>query len=508
MKLKLKHCMEAYQSMKNRAQRQFEAGDLRACWEMIDHAAVLACQIIWQYADPEMEDMLSGIAQKTIDIQSIKKTNPNRVVFFDSFGVTYILTLQYIKALVAMGKEVLYVYEERDHEHTAQVPTLDIVKTYKGVEIAIVQNRNDKTQKLQEIYNLIIHFEASAVFTHIDTHSAVIPVLSVLPTSIIKYHINLGDHLFWFGAGFIDYCYEFRSFGAEVSQHKRGLKPQQTLLLPYYPIRETKVFQGFPLETEGKVVLFTGGDFYKTIDRDNSYWELLKSVVNENDEVVVLFSCKHDNGNAPAILSKFIVTNGFEKKVIPLGFRPDINEVFAHCDIYMGTSPMSGGLMSQYAAANAKPILQYYPPERFPDNETESVICVHKQIEISFTDKRAFLDEACKLINNADYRISRGNEIKSCMLTEPEFNQLFAISLSNHISPVSIKEPGIHYNALTQWWLDIGNQGYFDAPAFIYAVLGLKGFKDAPLITLTYLYDRHIVKKIFNPDWYLNKFRL
>ena len=234
---------------------------------------------------------------------------------------------------------------------------------------------------------------------------------------------------------------------------------------------------------------------------------MLKSVVNENDRVVVLFAGKLENGNAPLLLRKFIESNGFEKRVIPIGFRPDINEVFAHCDIYMGTCPMSGGLMSQYAAANAKPILQYYPPERFPDNETESVICVHKQIKISFTDKRAFLDEACKLINNADYRIMRGTEIKSCMLTEPEFNQLFAISLSNHISPISIEEPGIHYNALTQWWLDIGNQGYFDVPSYTYLVLGVRGLIDAPFITLKYIFDRYISKKFLNSNWYLNKFR-
>jgi len=507
MKLTLSHCQEAYNAMKRRAQKKILAGDYCGCWQLIDQAAVLACQVIWQYADTDMYAMLVQIAREKVFTKNNIDSNPNKVVFFDSFGVTYILSLQYMKALVAMGKEVLYIYEEKDHQHNTLVPTLDIIHSYKGVKVIVLESKLDKLQKLQQIYDLITGFEASAIFTHIDTHSAVIPVLSVLPPPITKYHINLGDHLFWLGASFINYSYEFRSFGAEVSRFKRGLKPEQTLFLPYYPIRETKIFQGFPAETKGKVVLFTGGDFYKTIDSDNSYWELLKSIVNENPQVVVLFAGKLENGNAPLLLRKFIESNKFEKRVIPIGFRPDINEVFAHCDIYMGTCPMSGGLMSQYAAANAKAILQYYPSDRFPDNETESVICVHHEMQISFTDKREFLDEANHLISDADYRIRRGQEIKSCMLTEEEFNQFFVQSMLNHISSFDIVEPGVHFDALTQWWLDIGNQGYFDALAYIHSVLGFRGLIDAPIITFAYLYNRYVSKKLFNYNWYLSKFR-
>lgn len=507
MKLKLSHCQNAYKAMKQRATRKFHAGDYSGCWEMIDKAAVLACQVIWRYTDPEMGTMLSGIAQKNIIIKPNFKIDSNKVVFFDSFGVTYILALQYMKALVAMGKEVLYVYEERNHVHNALVPTLDIIKSYNGVKVIVIENQSDKIPKLQQIYDLIINFDASAIFTHIDTHSAVIPVLSILPKSITKYHINLGDHLYWLGASFIDYSFEFRSFGAEVSRLKRGLRPEQTLVLPYYPIRETKEFQGFPPQTQGEVILFTGGDFYKTIDKDNSYWELLKSIVTENPSVIVLFAGKLENGNAPLLLKTFIESNGFEKNVIPIGFRSDINEVFSNCDIFMGTCPMSGGLMSQYAAVNAKPILQYYPPERFPDNETESVICVHQQMKISFTDKREFLNEARHLINDANYRTTRGKEIQSCMLTEKEFNQLFIKCMRNHITPTPIVEPGVYYDALTNWWLDIGKDGYFDAPSYIFSVLGVWGLIDAPVITLGYLFDRYVTKKFFNFKWILSKFR-
>lgn len=43
--------------------------------------------------------------------------------------------------------------------------------------------------------------------------------------------------------------------------------------------------------------------------------------------------------------------------VFLIGDRHDINEVFKHSDIFLNTYPIGGGLMTQYAAANSKPIL-------------------------------------------------------------------------------------------------------------------------------------------------------
>lgn len=507
MQLKLSHCTTAYKAMKKRALKAYNKGDFKGCYYYLDKAAVLACQVIWRYGDAEMEAMLAGMAQQTIKQTENYQPNSNRVVFFDSFGVRYILTIQYVKALVAMGIEVLYVYEERNHAHTQVVPAIDFIKDYPSVRIEVVEQQEDKTAKFQQIYDLITGFSPSKIFSHIDTHSALIPVLSVLPEGILKYHINLGDHLYWLGAGFIDYTYEFRSFGAVVSQEKRGLKPEQTLFLPYYPITEDKNFLGFPEGVHDKVVIFTGGDFYKTIDRDNSYWELLRSILSENPQAIVLFAGKLENGNAPLILRDFIAANQFEERIIPLGFRPDINEVFKHCDIYMGTCPMSGGLMSQYAAVNAKPILQYYPPERFPDNETESVICIHRQMDISFVDKRKFLDEAQRLIQDKSYREKRGEDIRACMIDEDDFNRMFAKSLTDHRTPVDIEKLQIHYDALTNWWIAIGNKGYFDVFAFIFEVLGHNGFLEVPAVSFSFWWNRNFTTKLLNASWYRLKLR-
>ncbi len=502
MNLRLKDIILAYNAIKKRAFLEYEKGNYDKCLLYIDNAVVLSSQIMWKYSDNEFEDLLMNISQKIIvGKKENYQSKDNRVVFYDAFGLTYILAIQYINALLALGKDILYIYEEREHQHKKLVPVVDLFKKYPNLKIEIITSKK-KTEKIQEIYETITNFQPSKVFIHIDTYSAVIPVLYSLPSEITSYFINLGDHTFWLGTKGIDYTFEFRSFGAVVSNEKRGISKDQTILLPYYPIVDNKEFIGFPKETRNKVIIFSGGDIYKTIDKDNTYWELVKSVLNENPNAVVLFACKLTNNEGPKILKKFIQDNHFEQRFINIGFRPDINEVFKNCDIFMGTCPMSGGLMSQYAAVNSKPILQYYPANRFPDNETESVICYNDKIDISYTDKKSFLKEAKRLIDNVTYRTEKGEKIKSCMITEDQFNKLFAKSIETHITPVEIEYVKVHYDALTNWWIEIGNKGYYDASAFIYEVLGIGGLFEVPKIISTYLFKRYIIGKVLDINRY------
>lgn len=507
MKLKLNNIEAAYKAMKKRAFDEFEKGDVEKCFFYMDAAATLACQVISRYTDDDFEELLNLISQKTIlTNQHEYKPNENRVVFYDGFGVSYILAVQYMNALVSMGKEVLYIYEVREHLHNKLVPVLELFKSYSNVSIQLIEIADTKTEKNQKIYNSIVDFQPSKLFTHIDSHSAIIPVLYSLPKGLIRYHINLGDHLFWLGAKGIDYIFEFRNFGAVVSNEKRGLKESQIFLLPYYPLVQDSDFLGFPEEVRDKVVIFSGGDFYKTIDKENSYWELVKALLNENPNAVFLFASKTTEYDKQyEFLNNFIKTNGFQKRLLSIGFRPDINQVFAHCDIFMGTSPMSGGLMSQYAAVNAKPILQFYPPELFCNNETESVICFHDKISISHTDKQSFLSEAKNLIDNEEYRLKVGANIKSCMIVESEFNTLFAKSLETHNSAVVISKLNINYKEFTQWWLDIGNRGYYDVYSFIYYYLKIWGIFEAPGIISKYLFKRYFSNKLLSLGWYKTK---
>jgi hypothetical protein len=508
MNLKLKHIIKAYNAVKKRAWAEYDKGNYNKSLWYVEKAVIISSQIMWSYMDEEFESLLIKISQKVlIPNKSPYKVNANRVVFYDGFGLTYILTIQYIKALVALGKEILYVYEEKEHAHNKLVPLFDILQQYPNITIKTIQATSDSVAKIKAIYDTITEFEPSQLFLHVGPFGGFAPALYQLPKEITRYYINLGDHVFWLGTKGIDYCFEFRSFGATISHEKRGLKKEQLLLLPYYPITEDKTFLGFPEETKGKVVIFSGGDFYKTVDKHNTYWELVKALLNENPEAVVLFACKLGNNQVDSILNDFIISNGFQNRFIPIGFRPDINEVFTHCDIFMGTCPMSGGLMSQYAAVNAKPILQFYPAELSSNNETESVICFNGKLNISFTDKDAFLVQAKRLINDKEYRENFGKQIASCLITEKQFNEIFAKSIETHHNQVEIEQVNVQYDALVSWWLQIGDKGYYDIRGYIYSILGIRGLVEAPCITAEYLAKRYLADKLFNYKWYLAKMR-
>lgn len=489
MKITLSEVKAGYAAIKKKAFSEYKHGNYEASLSYVDKAVSIASQIMWRYADNELEDLLSDISSKVIkQKQTNYKADKNKVVFYDYFGSTFILAIQYVKALAQLNFEILYIYEEQEWD--LNVSVVEMMQQYPNVQVEIISKNINRIDKLTVIYNSILSFQPSKLFVHINTFSHCIPVLYTLPIELTKYYINLGDHAFWLGSKGIDYSFEFRNFGATVSYEKRGLKKEQLLLLPYYPIENGYEFQGFPFETRDKVVIFSGGDFYKMVDSQDTYWSLAKNMLEENPTSIILFANKILNEEGQKFLDNFIVSNNFEDRFIPIGFRPDINEVFAHCDIFMGTSPMSGGLMSQYAGLNSKPILQYYPKELFAFEETESMICFNKKIKISFTDKNEFLLEAKRLIDDSTYRKKRGQEINECMITEKQFNTLFEMSLETHISQVSIEKVNISYPHLEKWWLEVNNNGFSNVGRYIIGILGFNTFFHVPSLMIRYYLNR------------------
>ena len=169
------------------------------------------------------------------------------------------------------------------------------------------------------------------------------------------------------------------------------------------------------------------------------------------------------------------------KRFMLLPFRTDINEVFRHCDIYLATTPMSGGLMCQYAAVNAKPILQYYPPQLASNNETEQVINFNGEASISYTNKEKFLEEAKRLIEDVDYRKARGEELQKNMIKDWQFNELFARTISTNVNQCAYELESINYEALVEWWFSLEQVGLFRIRIYLLSLLKKKKYIYMPL---------------------------
>lgn len=472
MKLNKRDIRQGYYGVKKLAEQAFAEGDFLKTMDLIKHCATVAQQFNWIYKDDELESLIEKISAKIIEKQQGEyKPIHNRVVFYDEFCVSFILAIQYLDALVEAGCEIVYVtFESKRKKYQA---IFDYVEKMPNTTLVLLEE-NDMVKANQLLYERIVESKPEKLILHICGTSSMMPAISALPPEISSYLINLADQTFWLGAKFIDYVFEFRQFGVSVSQQRRGIKPEQQLLVPFYPVVDGNEFQGFPAEcTEpNKVLVFSGSDIYKVLDSKGMYWHLVKRILDSFPEVVFLFATKGDCYGIDFI-QDFIRKNGFENRFIYTKFRPDINEVFAHADIYMGTCPVSGSLMSQLAARNATPILQYYYPGT-PDDETEQAICVNEEFQISFRNEDDFMKEAARLVYDKTYRKKQGERIKAAMVSVRQFNEFVKNSLATNKTQLPLKPYHIDYDMLDDRWLELENCGYISSMNYLYGLLGAR----------------------------------
>lgn len=481
---------QGYRGLKRIAQKSACKGDFDTAMKYIDHSVIVASQFNWIYADDELEELLDKIAQSKIDISIVGDyvADDNHWVFYDDYCTSYVLALQWMNALSKTGKDILYITSQFSFKGRRDISVLDEIEKMPNVVVDVVPD-GSSLDRANYLYRSLIQFKASKVILHKAMNSLIQLPLCVLPKGIEVYNINLGDQFFWLGVRHINYNVEFRPFGASVSVQRRGFKKEQLLMVPFYPANENRPFEGFPKGCEGKLVIFSGGDYYKTFDESGTYWRLVKQILDSYEDVVFLFATKR-NPKGNGFILDFIKKNHFENRFYYINYRQDIYQVFAHCDIYMGTCPISGSLMSQLAAINGKPILQYYAPGT-PDDETEQALCINDRFKISFQSEKEFLEEADRVIKDAEYRKQQGQRLKNAMMQQKQFDAVVENTLIKNESQIPIKPFHIDYDLLDKRWLVLENYGFTDAAVYILSLLGkTKRFLQTPALMVKTIYRK------------------
>lgn len=471
MRLTKKNIQSGFDAIKKKAEKAFRKGYYSDAMHYFDVCSNIGGQFNLQYADYDLESLLKQMAEKTLCKVADFEPLPDNWVLYDDFCTTYVLGLQWLEAMALSGKKILYVTTRDVNKESRYKNILDRVAEYQNISVEIIP-QGTIFERAQALYYVLVGFKASKLVMHKYAKTSVIDlVLPILPKGMVSYVINLSDQTFWLGAKYIDYCLEFRQFGASVSLQRRGLKREQLLMVPFYPADDRNEFGGFPPEcTEDKTIIFSGGDFYKTLDDKRVYWKLIKNMLEKYPQIVFLFATKNiPEGDSD--IRRFIRDKHFEGKFIYINFRPDIYQVFAHCDIYMGTSPTSGSLMSQLAAINAKPILQYYEPGT-PDDETEQAVCINEKFDISFQDEESFMLEADRLITDLEYRCSQGERLRKAMMQHEQFNKLVVDTLETNKTQLPINDYPIDYKGLDDRWYYLEKAGYVNTLPYIYGTLG------------------------------------
>ncbi|PRY53668.1 hypothetical protein B0I27_103138 [Arcticibacter pallidicorallinus] len=445
---------QAFEKIKRLANGKFLKQEYGSSLAHIESAAIHAYNFNIVYTDPDLEEMIEKISSKLFE-QVSNRSNTGRILFYDSFGwENRGLTQQYIRALIKLGYSFLYVFENKHSKYSATIEA-ELRAFPSQVEVFEMDIEMPLIARGQDLYQRILEYNPDKGLLHLSPGcSMALSVFHAFP-NIEWININLTDHAFWLGSKLFHKNIEFRDYGYSISLRKRFFKHEQLARLPYYPIMEPSPFEGFPERAmlKDKVIVFSGGSFYKVYGDNGLFFTILDQLLVENPEIVLLFAGSGD----PAVFKMFIDAKGYQERVLLLGHRKDINELFTKCDIYLGTYPLSGGLMSQYAAVNGKPILAYTSDD-LPANYVEEVVCHNRNFKITYTDLREFFDYAKRLVRDPQFREGEGSKLRQVVISPEQFAEELDEILKYSESHRRMKEIRINYERFSQLYLEIENQ--------------------------------------------------
>lgn len=491
-KLTLPLIRNVFCKIKSLALREFENKNYEASLKHIETAAEIAYNFNWIYTDEELENLLINISNSIILEKKPFIPIEGKVVFYDVFALDNRgLTQQYLRALISWGVELLFIFEGHDLTHSKQI--ISEIQSYPKGELFVIDKSLSRLEKIKCVYNKIIDFKPEKAFLHLQPSSSVAVTVWNHFDEVTRYQINLTDHAFWLGVKCIDYCLEFRDYGCTVSSEKRKLPKDKLLIQPYYPILDCQPFIGLPSQIPtDSIKIFTGGSYYKMYGKSDMFFTLLKLLFDLNPKVVLLLAGHGDD----APIKKFIYDNDFQNRLFILGSRPDITHVFESCDIYLCTYPISGGLMGQYAARLAKPILSYSSDD-LRCNFLEGFINFNStsNFKITHTSLNSFKVEALKLIENKSYRAVLGSQNKKNIISEKEFSEHLKKLVTSNKMEIPFKHEVINYVAFSNLYIENENNYLKQFDFFI-----VSRFK----FNVIFLFPKIVLSFIFNlSNWHL-----
>lgn len=410
-------CLEA----KKNIRQDIEAGNLNLALKKIRSVLTIETNSSI-YRDDELESILLKVSDTLFPEVCIFRPIKGNYVFCDSMmWDDHGLTQQYLCAIMNMGVNILYIKTGLSDYPNEEIQSM--LDKYEKASVLKISKDSDFVKSIQLIYNSIIEYKPEKIFIHSFSCLDVVALNKII--SAVKYRINLGNHLTWVGINCTDIMLEFDDFGYTVSLEKRCFPKDKMFKLPFYPILDSHCFEGFdfPIQ-EGAVLMFTGGASYKIKDKNDTFLNIIKKLIENNNSLIVLIALRDNN----EYVSEFVLKNNLCGRLINLSYRKDINQVFKHIDIFLQTYPTGGGLMLKYALLNRKPVLSFVLRENFESYskiDDKSIDFGDQTYRLAYTNLEDFYKEAKKIIENREYRDSVGNMLGNCMLDEIKFNEEF-----------------------------------------------------------------------------------
>ncbi|MBQ7476693.1 MAG: hypothetical protein IJT06_04785 [Selenomonadaceae bacterium] len=365
------------------------------------------------YTDDVLEYQLSLIENIFSKGRNFTYTpNENCVLFYDYFGYDLRgLAAVYLKALVNLGYKIIYLTVAKAQ---GTIPTLQNILKDSNHQI-VYFNQKSLVNDYIEICNVIAQTRPKHGFFYSTPWDipGMIAFMSFNET-LRRYLVNLTDHAFWLGVNTFDYCLEFRKYGTSLSANYRKIPIDKLICQPYYPFVDKSVeFQGYPFEKKsGDVILFSGGQLYKTIDDENTYYKIVGGALQKFPNLKFWYAGHGDASRLHQLMQQF------PERVFHTAERKDLFALLENVDVYLNTYPLIGGLMTQYSAKAGKfPIFL----KRYDANG--ECLLNEDELGVAFTDKEKFVKELERLITDADYRKMKGEQARHHVITEEQFTE-------------------------------------------------------------------------------------
>lgn len=411
MRIKYTHkdINNCYEKMFSFAWHCLESHDIEKSLKIIDVAANLQYHYNSIFKDDRLNGLLRAISECVLDNCDIK-CDENCVLFYDFASMDNRgLTQQYIHALLQNPRRRILYVTEKDLSLSL---SSNIKSMLDAGNVSIYELVGDNyTKKVQDFYSIVVENKPSCIFMHIAPWS-VVPLTTLYAIKGIRiYNINITDHAFWLGNDLLTKSIEFRTYGIKLSLTEREINKNQICFLPFYPWVRRTAFKGFPTSVENKIVIFSGGSIYKITDEADTFFHMVRYILIDNPQTIFFYAGTGNTDRLIKLINKYQLCNRF----FLLGDRTDIAEVFDNCHIYLGTYPVSGELMSQYAAFFKKPIVALL-------KKGHDIIVGKNEMVISYNDINELYKEMNLLINDSDYREEKGKCLKDALITQAEFS--------------------------------------------------------------------------------------
>lgn len=442
-----KQVLSVFNKLKKDVSKNLKIGDFHNALFYIMQASRWCYMYCIQYRDDDLEQAISEIS-KRIGSKTIDRPIKGRVVLVCSrMGDNCELVQQYVRGLIDNNIPSL-VISLNEKIKNGYNNILKDINSSQNIDFRLLDVNKDYVKTAREIANLILEYRPEIILQHLTPWDSISLLGLCLVSGAKKINIDFNQHAFWIGSSFLDCNIVDQPMGLTIGIEKRSLNINHLRIVKYYPIVESyNEFEGFPFDTRGKIIIFSGGTIYKMIGADGLYFKLLDDILDLDSRFVVYIA----SSNLSMLQAQVNKLRNSERIYVSL-FRKDIFQLMNHIDIYYGTYPTGGGLMSLYAAMAGKPIVNY-TDKIIKNNCLSGLFYNGDKLNLGFVSKHELLDYVKKLVN-PDYRIQEGALLKkNCPSRETFANDLWKV-ISEHDDYEAYKLPSMDYRGISDYYLN------------------------------------------------------